>query len=52
MILDCCATGMAKGLSGLHFVKILRLVQVLHFVKILRFARDDKAGNYMLAWPV
>jgi hypothetical protein len=43
---------MAKGMSELHFVKILRLVQVLHFVKILRFAQDDKAEKYVQAWPV
>ncbi len=40
MILDYCATGMAKGMSELHFVKILHLVQ------------DDKADKYVQAWPV
>ena len=40
MILECCATGMAKGMSELHFVKILR------------FAQDDKAEKYVQAWPV
>ena len=41
-----------QGKVELHFVKILHLVQVLRFVKILRFAQDDKAGQYMQAWPV
>ena len=30
----------------------LRDAKIFHDAKILRFVRDDKAENYVQAWPV